>query len=375
MIKIKVVSTKKDLRAFIDFPTKLYRNNPYFTPYIFEDEMKNLDPKFNPASEYCDFRLFLAFKNDVIVGRVAAIINRYSNEKYHEKRVRFNRIDFIDDVDVFNALMNAVNDYGKSLGMTQLAGPLGYSDQDKEGLLTFGFEEKNMFVTFYTAAYYVKHFERYGFKIDATWNEYQIKVPKEVPPILEKISQRVLERNQLHLVKVKSKRYATLVPYIKQIFQLMNKTYDHLYGYVPVKEDLMDMLAKQYIPLVNLDYIQLVCDAQEKVVAFGLMIPSPVDALKRSKGHLFPFGFIDFFSQLKRSKVLDMLLVAVEPSLKNSGVLALVFTEAIKNAVKNGIQFAETGPELENNQHVQSLWKNFEHRHHKTRSAFVKDIA
>ncbi len=374
MISIKVVSTQKDLKAFIDFPTNLYRNNPYFTPYIFEDEMKNLDPKFNPASEYCDFRLFLALKDGAIVGRVAAIINRYSNEKYQEKRVRFNRIDFIDDVEVFDALMQAVNDYGKSLGMTQLAGPLGYSDQDKEGLLTFGFEEKNMFVTFYTAAYYVKHFERYGFKVDATWNEYQIKVPKEVPPILEKISQRVLERNQLHLVKVKSKRYAILAPYIKQIFQLMNKTYDHLYGYVPVKEDLMDMLAKQYIPLVNLDYIQLVCDAQEKVVAFGLMIPSPVDALKRSKGHLFPFGFIDFFSQLKRSKVLDMLLVAVEPSLKNSGVLALVFTEAIKNAVKNGIQIAETGPELENNQHVQSLWKNFEHRHHKTRSAFVKDI-
>ncbi len=374
MITIKVVSTKRDLKAFIDFPTKLYRNNPYFTPYIFEDEMKNLDPKFNPASEYCDFRLFLAFKDGVIVGRVAAIINRYSNEKYQEKRVRFNRIDFIDDDEVFDALLRAVNDYGKSFGMTQLAGPLGYSDQDKEGLLTFGFEEKNMFVTFYTAAYYVKHFERYGFKVDATWNEYQIKVPKDVPPILEKISQRVLERNQLHLVKVKSKRYAVLAPYIKQIFHLMNKTYDHLYGYVPVKEDLMDMLAKQYIPLVNLDYIQLVCDAEEKVVAFGLMIPSPVDALKRSNGHLFPFGFIDFFSQLRRSKVLDMLLVAVEPSLKNSGVLALVFTEAIKNAVKNGIQIAETGPELENNQHVQSLWKNFEHRHHKTRSAFVKDI-
>lgn len=374
MITIKVVSTKRALKAFIDFPTKLYRNNPYFTPYIFEDELKNLNPQFNPASEYCDFRLFLAYKSGVIVGRVAAIINRYSNEKYQEKRVRFNRIDFIDDAEVFDALMKAVSDYGKSMGMTQMAGPLGYSDQDKEGLLTFGFQEKNMFVTFYTAEYYVKHFERYGFKVDATWNEYQIKVPKEVPPILEKISQRVLERNNLHLVKVTSKKFKVLAPYIKQIFQLMNKTYDHLYGYVPVKEDLMDMLAKQYIPLVNLDYIQLVCDAQEKVVAFGLMIPSPVDALKRSKGHLFPFGFIDFFSQLKKSKVLDMLLVAVEPSLKNSGVLALVFTEAIKNAVKNGIQYAETGPELENNQHVQSLWKNFEHRHHKTRSAFVKDI-
>lgn len=374
MVNIKVVTTQKELRTFIDFPTKLYRDNPYFTPYIFEDELKNLDPKSNPASEYCDFRLFLAIKDGVVVGRVAAIINRYSNEKYHEKRVRFNRIDFIDDVEVFDTLIKAVSEYGKSMGMTQMAGPLGYSDQDKEGLLTFGFNEKNMFVTFYTAEYYVKHFERYGFKIDATWNEYQIKVPNEVPPILEKISQRVLERNNLHLVKVKSKQFKVLAPYIKQIFQLMNKTYDHLYGYVPVKEDLMDMLAKQYIPLVNLDYIQLVCDAQEKVVAFGLMIPSPVDALKRSKGHLFPFGFIDFFSQLKKSKVLDMLLVAVEPSLKNSGVLALVFTEAIKNAVKNGIQYAETGPELENNQHVQSLWKNFEHRHHKTRSAFVKDI-
>ncbi|MBM3909374.1 MAG: N-acetyltransferase, partial [Firmicutes bacterium] len=159
MITIKVVSTKRALKAFIDFPTKLYRNNPYFTPYIFEDELKNLDPQFNPASEYCDFRLFLAYKGGVIVGRVAAIINRYANEKYQEKRVRFNRIDFIDDADVFDALMKAVSDYGKSMGMTQMAGPLGYSDQDKEGLLTFGFQEKNMFVTFYTAEYYVKHFE------------------------------------------------------------------------------------------------------------------------------------------------------------------------------------------------------------------------
>ena len=374
MVKIEVVQSHKNLKAFIDFPTTLYKNNPYFTPYIFEDELNNLNPKKNPASRYCDFQLFLAKRDGKIVGRVAAIINRFSNEKYQEKRLRFNRIDFIDDVEVFDALMDAISAYGRSHGMTQLAGPLGYSDQDKEGLLTFGFEEKNMFVTFYTAAYYVQHFQRYGFKIDATWNEYQIKVPKTVPPILEKIAARVLERNKLHVVRVKTKRYSVLAPYIKQIFQLMNQTYDHLYGYVPVKDDLMDMLAKQYIPLVNLDYIQLICDENEKLVAFGLMIPSPVDALKRSKGHLFPFGFIDFFRQLKHSKVLDMLLIAVDPALKNSGVLALVFTEAIRNAAKNGIVFAETGPELETNQHVQSLWKNFEARHHKTRSAFVKEI-
>jgi hypothetical protein len=183
-----------------------------------------------------------------------------------------------------------------------------------------------------------------------------------------------MERNNLHVVRIKSKKYRYLAPYIKQIFQLMNKTYDHLYGYVPVKDDLMDMLVKQYIPLVNLEYIQLICDVNDKLVAFGLMIPSPVDALKRSRGHLFPFGFIDFFRQLKHSKVLDMLLIAVEPSFKNSGVLALVFTEGIRSAIKNGIEYAETGPELDNNQYVQSLWKNFDHRHHKTRSAFIKDI-
>jgi hypothetical protein len=374
MVTIHVVRTRKELKKFIDFPSFLYQNNPFFTPYIFEDELNNLDPKKNPASSYCDFKLFVAKIGDKMVGRVAAIINRFSNEKYNEKRVRFNRIDFIDDEAVFNALMDAVSQYGKQHGMTQMAGPLGYSDQDKEGLLTFGFEEKNMFVTFYTAPYYVNHFQRYGFRIDATWKEYQIKVPQVMPPMLEKISKRVMERNNLHVVRIKSKKYRYLAPYIKQIFQLMNKTYDHLYGYVPVKEDLMDMLVKQYIPLLNVDYIQLICDEKNQLVAFGLMIPSPVDALKRSRGHLFPFGFINFFRQLKHSKVLDMLLIAVEPAFKNSGVLALVFTEAIRHAIKNGIEHAETGPELEYNQHVQSLWKNFDHRHHKTRSAFVKDI-
>ena len=374
MVIIKEVVGKKMLRQFIDFPTKLYRNNPYFTPYIYEDELNNLNPKKNPASSYCDFKLFLAVKDNQIVGRVCAIINRFSNEKYNEKRMRFNRIDFIDQVEVFDSLMHAIEDYAKVHGLNELAGPLGYSDQDKEGLLTFGFEEKNMFVTFYNAAYYVDHFMRYGFIKDATWNEYQIKIPQGIPEMLTKIAQRVLERQNLHLVKVKNKRYANLAPYIKQIFQLMNKTYDHLYGYVPVKDDLMDMLAKQYIPLVNLEYIQLVCDHEEKLVAFGLMIPSPVNALKRSKGHLFPFGFIEFFRELKHSKVLDMLLIAVEPAYKNSGVLSLIFTEAIKNAIKHKIEYAETGPELLTNQHVQSLWKSFETRHHKSRSAFVKKI-
>ena len=374
MITIHPVQSKKDLRAFIDFPTVLYRNNPYFTPYIFEDEVSNLTPSKNPASSYCDFQSFLAKKDGKIVGRVTAIINRFSNEKYHEKRIRFNRIDFIEDYDVFIALIDAVKTFGKAHGMTEMAGPLGDSDQDKEGLLTQGFDQLNMFVTFYTASYYVDFFERYGFVKDATWNEYRIKVPKHIPELLVKISKRVLERNHLHLVRVKNKRFKTLAPYIKKIFRLMNVTYDHLYGYVPVKEELMDMLAKQYIPLVNLDYIQLVCDEQENLVAFGLMIPSPVKALKKHRGHLFPFGIFSFFKELKQSRVLDMLLVAVDPQYKDSGVLSLIFVDALTNAIKNNIEYAETGPELLTNQHIQSLWKHFEHTQHKSRSAFVRPI-
>lgn len=374
MITIKEVHSRALLKKFIDFPTYLYQDNPYFTPYIFEDELNNLTPKKNPASSYCDFQSFLAYENGRIVGRVTAIINRFSNEKYNEKRVRFNRIDFIEKYDVFVALMNAISTYGKRHGMTEMAGPLGYSDQDKEGLLTYGFDEMNMFVTFYTAPYYVTFFEQYGFAKDATWNEYQIKIPKAIPELLVKISKRVLERNDLHMVHVKNKRFKTLAPYIKKIFRLMNVTYDHLYGYVPVKEELMDMLAKQYIPLVNLDYIQLVCDKDDNLVAFGLMVPSPVKALKKHRGHLFPFGLFSFFKELKQSRVLDMLLVAVDPKYKDSGVLSLIFVEGLTNAIKNNIEFAETGPELLTNQHIQSLLKHFEHRHHKSRSAYIRTI-
>jgi hypothetical protein len=374
MVTIREVTSKALLKKFIDFPTFLYQDNPYFTPVIFEDELRTLNPKLNPASRYCDIKLFLAYKDNLIVGRVAAIINHYANTKYNEKRIRFNRIDFIDDAEVFDALIDAVSSYGKAHNLTELAGPLGFSDQDKEGLLTFGFEEKNMFVTFYTAAYYVDHFKRVGFEVDATWNEFQITIPKEIPEVLNKVSQRVLIRQNLKLIKVANKRYRTLGPYVKKIFRLMNVAYDHLYGYVPVEEDLMDMLAKQYIPLLNLDYVQVVMNDNDELVAFGLMVPSPVDALKKHRGHLFPFGFIPFLKEIKRGRVLDMLLVAVDPRYRDSGVLALVLLEGLKNAIKNKVEIAETGPELANNQHIQSLWKHFPSRHHKSRSAFIKKI-
>ncbi len=373
-IIIKTVTSKRELRNFINFPVKLYRGNPYFTPYIYEDEVNNLTASKNPASRYCDFKLFLAYRDKKIVGRICAIINHFANTKYQQKRIRFNRIDMIDDIEVTKALINAVATYGKENGLEQINGPLGYSDQDKEGLLTYGFDQKNMFATFYTHEYYVRHLEQLGFVADAVWNEYKVFIPKEIDPRFVKIAEYTAMKNNVHNVRPKSSKMKDLKPYVHQILHLMNRAYDDLYGYVPIPEDVMDNLAAQYVPMINLDYLQIVCNEENKIVGFSLMIPSPCDALKRSKGHLYPFGFIGFLRALKHAKKLDMLLVAVEPELKNSGILAMMFTEAIKNAIKNKIEFAETGPELSDNMDINLLWKSFEHEKHKERKCFLRAI-
>ena len=373
MIEIKEVKGRRMLKQFIEFPVKLYKDCPYFTPYIYEDELANLTPGKNPAAKYCDFKLFLAYKDKKIVGRICGIINHFSNEKYHQNRVRFNRIDMIDDIEVTKALIKAVEDFGKEHGLTEINGPLGYSDQDKEGMLTKGFDQMNMFVTFYTHEYYVEHMKQLGFKVDAKWNEYKIMIPKEIDPRITKMSQFVQKKYKFHLQKIKSKRELKR-DVIIEVLKLTNVCYANLYGYVPIDEKQMIHLADQYIPLVNLNYLQLVRDENEKLVAYGLMIPTPVNALKKHKGHLFPLGWIDFLKDLKHSKVLDMLLVAVDPKYQSSGVMAVIFEKAISNAIKNGITHAETGPELEYNENVQSLWKNLETINHKERVCWLKPI-
>lgn len=373
MIEIKEVKGRRMLKQFIEFPVKLYKDCPYFTPYLYEDELANLTPGKNPAAKYCEFKLFLAYKDKKIVGRICGIINHFSNEKYHQNRVRFNRIDMIDDIEVTKALIKAVEDFGKEHGLTEINGPLGYSDQDKEGMLTKGFDQMNMFVTFYTHEYYVEHMKQLGFKVDAKWNEYKIIIPKEIDPRITKMSQFVQKKYKFHLQKIKSKRELKR-DVIIEVLKLTNVCYANLYGYVPIDEKQMIHLADQYIPLVNLNYLQLVRDENEKLVAYGLMIPTPVNALKKHKGHLFPLGWIDFLKDLEHSKVLDMLLVAVDPKYQSSGVMAIIFEKAISNAIKNGITHAETGPELEYNENVQTLWKNLETINHKERVCWLKPI-
>ncbi|MGI6644471.1 MAG: GNAT family N-acetyltransferase [Bacilli bacterium] len=374
MITIKEVTTKRMLKKFINYPLELYKDSEQFSPYIYEDEIANLTEEKNPAFEYCDFKLFLAYKDDEIVGRICGIISHFANEKYNRKRVRFNRIDMIDDIEVTKALLNAVADWGKENGMTEIVGPLGYSDQDKEGLLIEGFEYHNMFATFYQYPYYHEHLVKLGFVEDAVWNEHRIQVPKEVDPRWEKVSNYVLEKYDFHIVEIKNKRNKTFEAWIVKVLSLVNRAYNDLYGYVPIKEDQMYHLAKQYKPLINIRYLHLIADKDDNLVAFGLSIPSPIYALKKIKGRLYPFGFISFLRSLKNSKHLDMLLVAVEPSLQNTGLANVILFEALKHAVEDGIEYAETGPQLETNKEANELWKRLDYVTHKKRAAFVREI-
>ena len=372
MITIKEVKTKKDLRKFIQFPNQLYKDCPYFSPCLYMDEMNCLNPKKNPASKYCDFKLLLAYKDKKIVGRIFGIINHHANQRYNQKRVCFNRIDMIDDIEVTKALIQAVENWGKENGLVEINGPLGYSDQDKEGLLIKGFDQMNMFITMYSYPYYVDHLKQLGFVEDAFWNEYKIMIPQTVDPRITRIARHVEKKYKLKIVHLKSKR--EIKNYVIEALHLVNRCYKDLYGYVQIDDNQIRHLAAQYVPLINLDYLQLVETEDHRIIGLGLMIPSPALAAKKIKGRLFPFGFIPFLSALKHSKVLEMLFVAIDPEYQNKGVNSLIIEEAIQNAIQNGIQYAETGPELEDNIAVQSLWKTFDAINHKKRCCFLKPI-
>lgn len=376
MIEIKQVTTKRQLKKFIQFPVKLLNHIEAFTPYIYEDEMDNLRPKTNPAFSYCDVRLFLAYKDGKIVGRIAAILNHRTNEKYNEKRIRFNRIDMIDDFEVTKALIKAVADFGKQFGMEEIVGPLGFNDQDKEGLLIAGFEYHNMFVTFYHPPYYVEHFRKLGFVEDAIWNEYRIEIPKEVPPRLSKLANFTKRTTGVKFLEFKNKRYLKKHQrrYILEALELVDLAYADLYGYIPNNPEQLEVLVDQYIPLVDLDFVSIIVDENDKVIAMGLMIPTPVFALKKHNGKLLPFGVFSVLRALKKSDVLDMLLVAVHPDYQKTGVITLIFERSIENAIKRGIRYAETGPELVTNVDMTSLWKHMNPNQHKKRAAFIAPI-
>lgn len=372
MVEIREMTTKKELKQFIQFPNTLYANEPNWTPDLLSDEMDNLRKDRNPAFEYCEARYFMAFRDGKPVGRIAGILSHKANKTWNRNRMRFSRVDFIDDDEVADALFGAVIDWAREKGCDELHGPIGFCDMDKEGMLVEGYEYPNMFITMYHLPYYLRQLTRLGFEKSTDWVEYRVYVPDEVPERLSRLSDVILRRQKLTKFEFRNKK--ELMPKIESVFRLINEAYQHLYGVVELSPAQIQHYVKQFLPFVQPDFLPILLDQEGEVAAFGLIMPQLGQACKKAKGRLFPFGWYHLLKALNTCTVMDMYLVAVRPDLQSRGIDSILLTEMIKAAQKHGVQYAETGPELETNTKVQSLWKHFKAEQHKRRRCFIKKI-
>ena len=372
-VVIKEVLTKKELKKWVEFPNKLYKNDKNFVPFLAVDELANFNKKQNPAYEFCESKLFLAYKDNKIVGRIAGIINHAYNKKWNKNAIRFNRFDFIDDFEVSSALLNEVIKWGKERNHEEIMGPIGFIDMDHEGMLVEGFDEFNMSITYYNHPYYIDHMEKLGLKKDIDWVEYQVKIPSEVDPRIEKISERIMSRKGLKLVTYTDRKELFKDAY--EAFKLIDVCFSVLYGTVPLTDAVIQKTIDDNVPMINLKYIVSVKDAEGKIIGFSVLVPSIAKALKKSNGKLLPFGIFRLLKAMKgKNDVLEMFFVAVAPEYQNMGIPAMMMNELIKVCIKNGVKYCETGPELETNNDVQGLWKKFEARQHKRRRCYIKEI-
>ncbi|MDR2858788.1 MAG: N-acetyltransferase [Mediterranea sp.] len=374
---IKRVSGKKDIRQFIRFNYELYKNNPYSVPDLYSDMLRTFDKEKNAAFEFCEAEYFLAYKAGKLVGRIAGIINHRANKIWNKKEVRFGWIDFVDDTEVSSLLLKTVEEWGRSKGMEYIQGPLGFTDFDAEGMLIEGFDQLSTMATIYNYPYYPQHLEKLGFEKDADWVEYKLTVPESLPDKHRRIAELILQKHNLKIKKyTSSKKLAN--DYGQAMFELINEAYQSLYGFSPLSPKQIEQYIKMYLPIVNLQMISLVTDAENKLIAVGLSMPSLSKALQKIKGKLFPFGWYHLLKALyfKRNyKLLDLLLMAVKPEYQGKGVNALLFYDLLPIYIKLGFVAGESNPELELNEKVQAQWSYFESKQHKRRRAYIKKIA
>ena len=378
-VTIKSVKDKCGLEAFIQFHYDLYRNDPYDAPNLHSDEMNTLSKDKNAAFEFCEVEYFLAYKDGRVVGRVAAIINRRANEKWQRKSVRFGWIDFVDDIEVSTALFKAVEDWGRSKGMTEVVGPLGFTDMDPEGMLTYGFDQLGTQATIYNYDYYPKHMESMGgWEKDNDYVEYKLLVPEKMPEKYGKIAKMIEARYNLHVKKL-TRKDVFQGGYGKKIFEVINETFSHLYGYSQLTPRQIDQYVKMYLPMADLNLVTLVEDrnADGKIVAVGITIPSLTKAFQKCRnGRLWPFGWWHVIRALKfhKTECVDLLLIGVLPEYRKKGANALLFYDLIPWYQRYGFKWGETHVEMETNENVQSQWQYLESIQHKRRRCYIKKL-
>ena len=376
-ITIKKVETKEDLKAFIEFHYDLYEGNEYDVPNLYSDEVNTLSKEKNAAFDFCVANYYLAIRDNKVVGRVAAIINNRANEKWDQKRVRFGWIDFIEDKEVLEALLKAVEDFGKAHGMNEIVGPLGFTDMDPEGMLTWGFDQLGTMPTIYNYDYYPRLLESLpGYEVDNKYVEYKLFVPDTVPEKYAKIAEMIQNRYNLRIKKL-TKKDIFEGGYGKKIFELINSTYKDLYGFSELSQKQIDQYINMYFPFADLSLITLVEDASadNKLVGIGITLPSLSEALQKcKKGRLFPFGWFHLLRAIKfhKTKIVDLLLIGVLPEYRMKGVNALIFADLIPRYQAYGFEWGETQVEMETNTNVQSQWETLNPVMHKRRNCYKK---
>lgn len=370
MITIKEAITKKEMTEFVKFPFSLYKNNPYWIPPIIADELESFDRSKNPAFETAEAYFYVAYKDQKIVGRIAAIINWGEVNNQHKKKVRFGWFDVIDDIEVTKALLEKVFELGRKNNLEHAEGPMGFSNLDKVGVLTEGFDQIGTMITWYNHEYYVTHLKALGFVIEKEFIESIFPFSNVNPDQFSKAQELIKRRYELKsLTFTKTK---DIMPYVDEMFQLFNNAYAKLSSFVAITDIQIAYFKKKYIGLINPEYIIFVLDKNDKIIAFSIVMPSFSEALQKAKGKLFPFGFYHLLKARKYSKDVAFYLIGIAPEYQNKGVTAIIFDEYFKAFTKKGVVNCIRTPELDENNAIHNLWKNFDPIIHCRRKTFMK---
>ncbi|MCM1522656.1 MAG: N-acetyltransferase [Muribaculaceae bacterium] len=365
---------KSELGRYVKFQLDLYRDNACFVPPLIFDDVNTLLPSKNPAFDFCEAQSFMAYRDGKPAGRITAIINRLLNEKSGKKEARFGFVDFMDDKEIVDLLFKAAEDWARSKGMTEIVGPMGFSDMDHEGMLIEGFDEMGTMATIYNYPYYPAHMDRMGYLKDTDWVEFRIKVPDKVPDKMARIAEIVLKKFNLRIIKYSSPSKIK-AEYGEALFELINEAYANLYGYSRLTKRQIEYYIDMYLSLIRLDYVSLVVDAEGKLIGVGVTVPSLSAALRKAGGKLFPLGWWHLWRALKgHNEVVDLMLIAVKPEYQSKGINSLFFYDLLNLYIRDGVKFAETNLELEENLNVQSQWEYFEKRLHRRRRAYRKHL-
>jgi GNAT superfamily N-acetyltransferase len=374
-ITIKTVATKRELKTFVRFANRLYKGNRYYVPCMPFDDMNTLRKETNAAFDFCEAELYLAYKDGKVVGRVAAIINHKANAAWNVEQVRFGWFDFIDDINVSSALLDAVIAFGKAHGMKQIVGPLGFTDFDPEGMLVEGFDRLSTMALIYNHPYYPEHMKKLGYYKETGWVEYRITIPEILPEKHIKYAEVIKERYKLTVRKL-TKSQIRKENYGRKVFELVNQTYCVLYGYSLLSEKQIDQYVGLYLSLIDTEMLTFVENQEGELIAAGISIPSLSEALQKCNGEIFPFGWWHLLKAmfLKKPDTLDLLLIGVRPDYQNKGINSLMILDLVERYNKLGFRYAETNAMLETNSRIHAMFEPFEKEIHKRRWVFGKDI-